>query len=152
MRVAYWLLVVALVGLQAQAEEIRVRNSSGRHTWLWRFREGASDWAQPLYLPRLAPRPLSFEGGEKHYIVFRDDLKRDTHVGWIDLAGLHRDYPGAIVELETLYVYEEVIKEEVLWCGGRRVVREKRYRVSKPVQRLAAYSDGRPVPVDDYID
>ncbi len=101
------LLVVVLFILlpsAAWAEPLGFRNNLGEVFYVWFWPAARKEWVRPpLYLGRQGDGSVDFVSRGKCYVVLRDQVGRDTHIGWLDLYLISQENPGGQILLDGLY-------------------------------------------------
>lgn len=134
MKPARLLIVVVLFILlpsAAWAEPLGFRNNLGEVFYVWFWPAARREWVRPpLYLGRQGDGSVDFVSRGKCYVVLRDQVGRDTHIGWLDLFLISQENPGGQILLDGLYETR---------------TREVRVVVTKTVQETRILPDGTTV-------
>jgi hypothetical protein len=136
--------IVCLIGHEAaKAENIQVHNGLGEAVGLWVKPESSSDWTRPsLFFARDAIHSLSLVNPGKHYLVVRDEVGRDTHLGWLDLHAIVAKDANAELDLTSKDVYETRTREMWVREGGKWVRKSIEDTVTKRVPFVRVKSHG----------
>jgi hypothetical protein len=70
------------------------RNDTRRPMELWIWPYDSKQWKQPpLYLRPGESRPVEFATNGNYYLTFRDDLRRETPIGSVNVTRVCRENP-----------------------------------------------------------
>ncbi len=144
------LMIAAAVAGQADGaiDSIRIRNDCNQPWQLWMYVDARKAWSRPeLFLPRKSSVKVNLAAPGRYYLVLRDEAKRDSHYGWVDLHRVARERPNDVVALTT--VLETKTREETytvnepqtitrsvpVLINGKIEYREEVRTVNYPVKR-----------------
>jgi hypothetical protein len=129
-------VILAVVSPVAKGDTLSFRNNTGEPIVLWFWPEARKGWVEPpLYLPRSGRDFVNFVSRGKCYLVLRDQLRRDTHIGWLDLFRIASENPQGEILLSGVFETR---------------VREEQVRVARPVHEFRILPDGRRVKITRY--
>jgi hypothetical protein len=86
--------------------QVRLTNTINEQVSVW-IQTEVKQWVRPeLYMPRRGSVGLNLATEGKYYIVLRDNVNRDTHIGWIDFHKIAR-VPKAELLIDQFFVTEK---------------------------------------------
>lgn len=104
--------------------QVQLKNTIDEQLSVW-IQTEAKKWVQPpLYMTRRGSAVINLGTPGKYYIVLRDNVNRDTHIGWIDFHKIAR-VPKAELLIDQLVVTEQftyMVNETVTYTEKRTVV------------------------------
>ena len=89
-------------GAGSSQDTLLVNNNTGGFMSLWVWKEQDPRWqVPPLSLPRGVTRELDIRAPGQYYLVARDDVRRDFHMGWFDFREELRKQPVLVLGLNS---------------------------------------------------
>lgn len=97
-------------------EVLLFKNDTPRPMELWICLSHPREWKRPpVYLGPGESRNVEFATNTAYYLLFRDDLRRETPIGWYNISRVRREHPD-LRHVSISAITKTCFVLRVVWC------------------------------------